>query len=293
MEQWFLKILCNPQTGAPFVYEDFDFLTDTEGVQFPVINGIPNFLSIQKNTITDDAFQYVDHYTKDAEVFDYFEPKVDRVTASAITLQQDMLLRRIPKATRLLLDVGCGSAFVARYFQYTDCHVVSLDVARANAEKAVSKYSTKNHAAVVADVFDLPFSENTFDCIVASEIIEHTVDPKKFMEALLKVLKPGGILILSTPYREKIEYSLCVHCNQPTPKNAHLHTFDKEILKKLILDLSVSIERMQLVGNKFLLRTHLIVPIRVLGFPILKSVDAIFNLLIPKAQHIILKIKKI
>ena len=55
-----------------------------------------------------------------------------------------------------------------------------------------------------------------------------------FIEKLIEKLKTGGKLIITTPYNEKLEYYLCVHCNLPTPKNAHLHSFNKQNIKEII-----------------------------------------------------------
>ena len=179
-----------------------------------------------------------------------------------------------------------------KHFINSGTRVVSLDVAQANAEKALKKYPSDNHAAVVADVFALPFKENTFDCIVASEIIEHTVDPHAFVEALKRVLKPGGTLIISTPYKEKIEYSLCIHCNCKTPKNAHLHSFDKNNMRSLHSTSGLEVERITLVGNKLLLMSRMAILLDKMGYRLWKAIDGIFNVILPKAQHFIIRSKK-
>ncbi len=292
MKKWLMKILCNPHTGAKLLEENENILFDTDGVAFPVCRGVPMFLDQQDENISDQDFHYIDHYTIDAEMFDYYRTKHDRLDNATTKLLQNSILKQVPNNTRMLLDVGCGCAYVAKHFMNTGVRVVSLDVALANAQKALEKYPSENHAAVTADVFALPFHENTFDCVVASEIIEHTVNPVAFVEALKRVLKPGGTLIISTPYKEKIEYSLCIHCNCKTPKNAHLHSFDKNNMKSLYTKAGMGIDRMTLVGNKFLLHSRLVLLFEVMGYNVWKLIDGIFNILIPKSQHFIIKSKK-
>ena len=46
---------------------------------------------------------------------------------------------------------------------------------------------------------ELPWPENTFDCVVCCEVIEHIVDTDRLLSELKRVLKPGGVLVLSTP----------------------------------------------------------------------------------------------
>ena len=292
MKTWLLEILYNPYTGAKLREESDNLLLDTNNAAFPVQGDVPLFLDAQDEKISEQDFHYINHYTIDAEVFDYYRDRNDKLEQVSVSLLRRSIIRQIPRNTRFLLDVGCGCAYIAKHFINSGTRVVSLDVAQANAEKALKKYPSDNHAAVVADVFALPFKENTFDCIVASEIIEHTVDPHAFVEALKRVLKPGGTLIISTPYKEKIEYSLCIHCNCKTPKNAHLHSFDKNNMKKLYAKATMNIDTVTLVGNKFLLYSRMVLLFEILGCRVWKLIDNIFNKLVPKAQHFIIVSKK-
>ena len=138
--------------------------------------------------------------------------------------------------------------------------MVSLDVSFTNTSKAMTSIPSPNHAAVVADVFQLPFGENTFDAIVASEIIEHLYDPELFVKKLLYVLKSGGKLIITTPYNETLEYSLCVHCNRPTPRNAHLHSFSKGKIEEMMKAIPAKEVKIKVFNNTVLvkLRIHIL-----------------------------------
>ena len=107
-------------------------------------------------------------------------------------------------------------------------NVYSLDISETNPAKAVKLYPLENHFAIAADSFHLPFTDGSFDCVIASEIIEHIVDPAKFIKELFRVVKKGGQLIITTPYKEKIIYYLCIHCNNKTPAHAHIHSFDEK-----------------------------------------------------------------
>ena len=106
---------------------------------------------------------------------------------------------------------------------------------------------------LVADVFELPIKANSIDCIVASEIIEHVPDPKRFIACLFEVLKPGGKIIITTPYNELIRTSLCIHCNFETPHNAHLHSFTEKNIFQLLP--KVNKVKIQLLNSKLLVKT--------------------------------------
>ena len=74
-----------------------------------------------------------------------------------------------------------------------------MDISITNPVKVLKENPGENHAAIVADAYYLPFKKNTFDVIIASEIMEHVYDPKLFIARLMEVLRPGGSLVINTP----------------------------------------------------------------------------------------------
>jgi SAM-dependent methyltransferase len=70
--------------------------------------------------------------------------------------------------------------------------IIGVDLSAAN-------YTNNYHAVVIGDANHLPFQFNTFDAVVAGEIIEHLEQPLEFLRVCRRVLKPGGLLVLSTP----------------------------------------------------------------------------------------------
>ena len=287
MKDWFVKILRSPRDGGELTFNEHESYFSDGVNSYPVVGDIPVFLTAGKaeENHRKSDFDYAAHYRVDAEQIDYFRQRTDKLTATHLKMLRTSVMRQVPKTASTILDVGCGSAFVARQFCRRGVKVVSLDIAQTNTEKALQAVPSDNHAAVVADAFHLPFADNTFDCIIAAEIIEHTVDPQQFVVSLLAKLKPGGLLVLSTPYKEHIEYSLCIHCNCKTPHNAHLHSFDKESMRQIARSASAQIRRMRLVGNKLLLRTHIVVPVAALGYRLWLLCDTLLNLVLPKAEH--------
>lgn len=191
-----------------------------------------NLLHTDIHKMQGSQFRYLDHYQKDAFTSDYFAER-DQGTEHHERRVREQIIQEVKIPTGTVLDVGCGKAWVAQHFCPKGYNVFSMDIALKNTSEALKRYPFKNHWAIVADAFNLPFQNESFDCIIASEIIEHVPDPALFVESLFRCLKPGGKLIVTTPYKEKLQFSLCIHCNKSTPLHAHIHSFDEKILTSL------------------------------------------------------------
>jgi SAM-dependent methyltransferase/uncharacterized protein YbaR (Trm112 family) len=236
------------------------------------------------------AFAYAEHYQRDAQAFDYFETIADPAGRHENHRLHQTILRQIPSGKGRVLDMGCGNAWLAAALCPRGMEVWSADISTDNPTKALHRYPFDNHFAVVADAFHLPFREYTFDVVLAVEIIEHVPDPAAFVAALLRVLRPGGQLIITTPYREQIQYSLCVHCNHPTPHNAHLHSFDEQALRRLLPAGKVEKVRIFSFSNKALqkLQTHIL--LQFLPYALWRLVDAFANWIIRKPSRLLMRV---
>jgi 2-polyprenyl-3-methyl-5-hydroxy-6-metoxy-1,4-benzoquinol methylase len=181
---------------------------------------------------------------------------------------------------------------VAKEFLPKGKKVFSLDISVTNPSKANELYPSSNHFGIAADSFLLPFANESFDCVIASEIIEHVYDPQEFVKELFRVVKKGGRLIISTPYKEKLIYHLCIHCNQKTPANAHIHSFDERKLESLYNESDLESFNFKRYGNKILLQLRTYVILQFFPFWLWKIKDKSVNFFINKPAHIICVYKK-
>ncbi len=302
MNEAFLQMLASP-VGNELAYDATKqcLIDEKTKESFEIKNGIPVLLP--KNaaeravevTLSNGVrarFYYLAHYQQDAEVFDYFEAFAHGAARHENRRLHEMIRSHIPGKVQSVLDVGCGSAWVAKYFADKNVSVCSMDVSLTNPTKALQRYVFEKHFALVADVYALPFKAHTFDCIIAAEVMEHTPDPKLFVSNLLRVLKPGGTLIITTPYNEQIPHSLCVHCNRATPHNAHLHSFDEKNVRELWTAQPVFNCKINTFANKFLvkLQTHRV--LQYLPFGGWKVIDKIANRLFSNPLRLMLTIRK-
>lgn len=231
-------------------------------------------------------FNYTEHYKIDADKFDYFENRF-AATAHDERRVHEYIIANIPNDASNILDVGCGSAWVAQHYLKKNKYVFSLDISISNPLKATIKYTSEKHFGITADSYFLPFQSNSFDSIIASEIIEHVISPERFVAELLRILKPGGYLIITTPYKELIRQTLCIHCNNETPVNAHLHSFDENKLISLFDKTTVKKIIWKTFGNKVLIFLRTYVILKFLNFNWWKFVDKLMDKIYRSPAHII------
>lgn len=300
----YLDFLISPDDSSLLKFDDINknhLVSNSDNYVYPIKENVPLLLkenAIKQFSLTNQhnkmnsKFFYVDHYKVDAEEFDYFEEFTNGATLHEIYRLHQTIASEIPKNVKNILDVGCGNAWVAKNFCPKGVAVCSFDISPVNTSKALVKYPFDNHFAVVGDAYHLPFRPNSFDCIIASEIIEHVPNPEKFIESLLGVLKPGGSLIITTPYNEQINYYLCIHCNCPTPQHAHIHSFTKKKMLAISPIDKVKSYKIYTFGNKALimLRTHMI--LKYVHQKIWKIIDKLASKIIKKPTRILFKIEK-
>lgn len=108
-----------------------------------------------------------------------------------------LIRRYAPLEDRRVLDAGCGvGAYVAAFRRFTDAvYGVDLDPHKI-AEAARQSPHTQ-----VASVEALPYADASFDVVLSHEVIEHVDDDRAAVVEAVRVLRPGGRLVLYAPNR--------------------------------------------------------------------------------------------
>jgi SAM-dependent methyltransferase len=91
-----------------------------------------------------------------------------------------------------MLDVGCGSSRILADLP----GAVGLDVQHHKLRYLAQR---GDNPLVTGSVFQLPFPDALFDCVICSEVVEHIPAEPSPLDELLRVLRPDGALILGTP----------------------------------------------------------------------------------------------
>ena len=154
----------------------------------------------------------------------------------------------------LILDAGAGFGRHAFEAARRGARVVALDYA---ADEVVT---TRNTFAAMAaageitadrfvsglrgDATRLPFADNTFDCVVTSEVLEHIQADTAAIAELFRVLKPGGVLGATVPtwWPEKINWMLSDEYHAPKSVGGHVRIYSATELKAKLRSAGFQIE---------------------------------------------------
>lgn len=126
----------------------------------------------------------------------------ERPTLSSTRLAPivDQALSRLPKGSRVL-DIGCGRGDQALRIARQGFDVCGIEPSPSGVEIARRKCPD---ARIEVDVADAKLLErlacDPFDAVVSTEVCEHVYDPFEWADACYETLKPGGMLVVSTPF---------------------------------------------------------------------------------------------
>ena len=112
-----------------------------------------------------------------------------------------------PEKDSFMLDAGCGPGRHVFGFmdQFPDITCVGVDLDSNSLQEGktnltlFSSISNKESTFLQGSVYNLPFSDNAFETIICSEVLEHVADVDATLKELTRLLKPGGNLLISVP----------------------------------------------------------------------------------------------
>jgi 2-polyprenyl-3-methyl-5-hydroxy-6-metoxy-1,4-benzoquinol methylase len=151
------------------------------------------------------------------------------------------ILRKLGVST--VLDVGCGNGALCGLLQREGFSVAGAEYDKAGCELAKKTYP--NITFYHVGVYDSPgailqSAKDPFDCVVATEVIEHLFSPQFLPTFASQVMKSNGHLVISTPYHgflKNLMLSLLNHWDThhtPLWEGGHIKFWSKKTLTVLL-----------------------------------------------------------
>ena len=144
-----------------------------------------------------------------------------------------------PQNDDLILDMPCGRGFYLNMFRYVSgCTLIGAELDWQVIQKAKTNVGALDDVALHnANIYTLPYADETFDAVILSEILEHIERDVDGLREIYRVLKPDGVVAITVP-----------HANYPfwwDPINKSLETlFDKHIERGLFAGIWANHERL-------------------------------------------------
>jgi len=177
------------------------------------------------------------------------------------TFEVESALRRyLHGDLRTIVDVGTADGLMLSLLAKSlgTLNLIGIEMSR----ELLAASPESKFARLQGDALSLPIRSGVGDAVIATAILEHVEDPQKMMQECRRVLRPGGILILTTPdpFMEAISAKIGL-----LKEAGHSHMFNLAGLRKLALDTDMEL----LQARKFMFSP--------IGFPAERFIERWFG----------------
>lgn len=166
-----------------------------------------------------------------------------------------VIKKYIPKGKIKILDFGCGKGTITKELRKinkiaqitaVDVSLEALKFAKKSIKKAVFKRIYENKK--------LPFKDNSFDFIIASDVLEHIYDTDQAFYELGRVLKKKGQILISVPYNGLVKrtiISLFFFDTVFTPTTPHIRFYTEKSLTLMLKKNNIEVIKTGYYGRFF------------------------------------------
>jgi len=108
-----------------------------------------------------------------------------------------------------VLDAGCGTGLLSLELEDKGCEIHGIDVSKVAIEKA--KKHVPDGKFVQGFLEKLPYGDKEFDAVCCSQTLEHLRDPALVLKEMYRVLRDGGLMLVTMPIQNLLADRLHLH----------------------------------------------------------------------------------
>jgi 2-polyprenyl-6-hydroxyphenyl methylase/3-demethylubiquinone-9 3-methyltransferase len=141
----------------------------------------------------------------------------------------------VPQSGRIL-DLGCGAGEFSQFIANAGYRPVGIDIAEAAIDRARREHPQLEFRVMNADL-TIPANPAEFDAVWSTEVIEHVFDVHLHFCEINRVLRDGGVCILTTPFHGRLKnilISLLKFDRHFDPDGGHIRFFDRRGLDRCL-----------------------------------------------------------
>ncbi len=186
-------------------------------------------------------FYELEQYGNESYLKDYGADYARKLPASEINVYEDVLdlMEKIRGKKGTLLEVGCASGILLDMARQKGWSVSGIEVSPSLAETGRKNFGIDIQTGTIENA---AYLDQSFDCIIMWDVIEHFLSPSKIIGKSYRLLKPGGIIVLFTQDNDSFLVWLGSLFNRIGIKtflyhlfdNYHLYFYNQRSLRRLL-----------------------------------------------------------
>lgn len=233
-----IKTLCN-LCGSPYYKVVYSFKGSSIGIEhqpvYKITEDDSGSLPLRIVSCLKCGLVYVNPQQEKQKICESYQNMVDQGyigEEQGRRISARIILKKVTKYKRngKILDIGCATGFLLDEAKKLGWQVYGVELSKWATGFAKEKYNLDIFEGILKDA---GFRHNFFDAVVMIDSIEHLADPKKTLEDVRRILKPGGIICISTPNIESF-LSKILSAKWWGIKHSHLYYFSNKTLTNML-----------------------------------------------------------
>ncbi|NMW21628.1 MAG: methyltransferase domain-containing protein [Chlorobiaceae bacterium] len=196
------NLLCCPVCSAKLTKKNQLFKCNNSGClsEFPIIDDIPVLINEKNSIFNIDDFvfkkkTFFDNSDKNnlKKIFRLIPSISKNIKAKSNYIRvTELLLKQNPNPKVLVI----GGSIIGQGMEYL-INNNAIDLVETDV-------SFGERTMLICDTHDIPFQDNSFDCVIVQAVLEHVVDPYRCVEEIYRVLSPKGVVYAETPFMQQV-----------------------------------------------------------------------------------------